>query len=152
MILCSCCHLVFIMKSCVNEKYSIWFLLAMWVKDWLIVLYREMGVESSFQKQRHSWGSFCQKYSHVSMLFFLFITIFFNSSHLLNLITILLWYTEIKEYHSPNFLYQGFAEMYFLGIYIHSKAYNQTNWGSVCIFLSNGATNCMFLHWNITFV
>ena len=28
----------------------------------------------------------------------------------------------IKVGHSSNFLYQGFAKKYFLGIYLHSKA------------------------------
>ena len=28
----------------------------------------------------------------------------------------------LKVGHSSNFLYQGFAEKYFLGIYLHSKA------------------------------
>ena len=30
--------------------------------------------------------------------------------------------TSIKVGHSSNFLFQGFAEKYFLGIYLHSKA------------------------------
>ena len=35
-----------------------------------------------------------------------------------------------------NFLYQGFAEKYLLGIYLHSKAWNQKeNWG-VSVLLS----------------
>ena len=29
---------------------------------------------------------------------------------------------RIKVGHSSNFLYQGFAEKYFLGVYLHSKA------------------------------
>ena len=39
-------------------------------------------------------------------------------------------YEHTKVGHSSNFLYQGFAEKYFLGIYLHGKAYNQKeNWG-----------------------
>ena len=35
------------------------------------------------------------------------------------------WYVSFKVCHSSNLLYQGFAEKYFLGIYLNSTAENQ---------------------------
>ena len=42
-------------------------------------------------------------------------------------------YMQLKVRHSSNFLYHGFAAKYFLGIYLHSKPWNQkeTLW-SMC--------------------
>ena len=61
-------------------------------------------------------------------------------------------YFLIKVCHSWK-LYQGFAENYFLGIYLQSKAYNQKEHrGSLCILLSNGSMKLAFLFLNSNFV
>ena len=60
----------------------------------------------------------------------------------------------VKVGQSSNLLYQGFAEKYFLCIYLNSKAkYKKKKTGrSVCISMSNGAMKLTHLHLNPTFM
>ena len=54
-------------------------------------------------------------------------------------------FMQLKVRHSSNFLYHGFAAKYFLGIYLHSKPWNQkeTLW-SMCTSISHDPMKLTF--------
>ena len=62
-------------------------------------------------------------------------------------------YVKVVVQVTRHFLYQGFAEKYFWGIFLHSKAKTRReNLGSVCILLSDGAMKLTFSHLNPCFI